>query len=166
MYSARIKKCLPAVLLAILLFVFSTGLAEVHVNEEKPADWNQRELFRITSLNFFQNDVFILECGGKVMLLDGGAQKHWTKYRDFLREHNMTHVDILFNTHPHDDHLDGQIHMLSSGRLTADVFISPFQKDYNNEYQKKMVALLELIHLHRDLLTLPSGSMVIFHKIY
>ncbi|MBQ6382958.1 MAG: MBL fold metallo-hydrolase [Clostridia bacterium] len=172
MYSARKKKCFPAVILVILLFVFSTSLAEVHVNEEKPADWDQRELFRITSLNFFQNDVFILECGGKVMLLDGGTQKHWIKYRDFLREHDMTHVDILFNTHPHDDHIGAIYMMLQKGVLTADQFISPFPRSAHEKskvnLQPKVVALLDkmgipYVEMHEDeKLQLGGAEMVLY----
>lgn len=146
--NCRCRKKIGSVLLVLmLLFPFARGLAEVHVNEEKPADWNQRELFRITSFNFFQNDAFIVECGGKVMLLDGGAQKHWVKYSDYLREHNMTHVDILFNTHPHDDHIGAIYMMLQKGILTADQFISPFPRNAHEKsrenLQPKVVALLD-----------------------
>lgn len=139
----RKTMCLVLALTVVLSGMLCGAEAEVYLNREKPADWYERELLTITMMDFYQNDAFVLQCGGAVMLIDGGVRKHWKTMMEWLEENGISHVNILFNTHPHDDHLDGQIHMLSSGRLTADVFISPFQKDYNNEYQKKMVALLD-----------------------
>jgi competence protein ComEC len=131
-----------AVLLAAMML--SSAGAEVYLNAEKPADWEERELMKIHFMDFVQNDAFILQCGGKVMLIDGGTKKHWEKYRDYLEEHGLTHADILFNTHPHDDHMGAIYNLINHDVLTADQFISPFEEDYKEKdgLQQKLVKLL------------------------
>ena len=144
------RKTIGALVLAIVLAaVMLCGAgAEVYLNKAKPADWEERDLLKITVMDFYQNDAFILQCGGESMIIDGGAKKHWKSMMEYLESIGLTHVNILFNTHPHDDHLEGQIRMVRSGRLTADRFISPFFIDYGVGYQKvkyqrEMVKLLE-----------------------
>lgn len=48
----------------------------------------------------------------------------------------------MFNTHPHDDHLPGLTALVQMG-FTADAFLSPFEKEYNDSFQKKAVRALE-----------------------
>ena len=136
-----------AALLAILLvLLFRPGAcADVYLNKEKPADWEQRDLLRITALSFIQNDAFVLECGGKTMLIDGGSGLRWKDLTQYLQDHDLLHVDIIFNTHPHDDHLEAVLYTVRNSGLTADEFISPFEADYvcKNDLQRKMAALLQ-----------------------
>ncbi len=128
---------------ALALSMAADASADVYVNKAKPADWYDRELLTITFMDFYQNDAIVMQCGGAVMLIDGGAPKHWESMMAWLEEHGLAHVNILFNTHPHDDHVGAVTRMLESGRLTADVFISPFPREYKAEWQKKVVPVLE-----------------------
>ena len=164
----------------ILVIVLAAGMlcaagAEVYLNQEKPADWEERDLLKITIMDFYQNDAFILQCGGESMIIDGGAKKHWKTMMEYLESIGLTHVNILFNTHPHDDHLDGQISMLKSARLRADEFVSPFPKEYGTKgnakkvkYQQQMVQLLSVLNIpYRQILpdeelTLGGARMVLY----
>ena len=146
MLLRRIRIMLVCLLLCLCAV---SAQAAVHLNEEKPAGWDQRELLRITALNFFQNDAYLLECGGNSMLLDGGAQRHWDKLGNYLEARDLSHVNILFNTHPHDDHLGAVYTLMRMGRLTADEFISPFPIDAHarsrENLQPLVVARLEML---------------------
>ena len=171
------RKTIGALILAIMLaagMLCGAG-AEVYLNKTKPADWEERDLLKITIMDFYQNDAFILQCGGESMIIDGGAKKHWKTMMEYLESIGLTHVNILFNTHPHDDHLDGQISMLKSARLTADEFVSPFPKEYGSrgnaqkvKYQQQMVKLLEQLNIpYRQILpdeelTLGGARMVLY----
>ena len=139
----KLKALAAAAVLALALLPSGGAAADVYVNQAKPADWYERDLMTLTVMDFYQNDAFVLQYGGSVMLIDGGAPKHWEKMMEWLEERGLSHLDILFNTHPHDDHIGAQIRMLKSGRLTADEFISPFKKDYKSEWQLKMIPVLE-----------------------
>ena len=73
------KKAIGALILAIVLaagMLCGAG-AEVFLNKQKPADWEERDLLKITVMDFVQNDAFILQCGGESMIIDGGSTKHW-----------------------------------------------------------------------------------------
>ena len=133
--------CLGIVLCLVLLAGAASG--EVFLNKEKPADWYERDLLVITMFDYYQNDAFVLQCGGETMLIDGGVKAHREKLQAWLEEHGLTHLDIMFNTHPHDDHLECQISLLRNKAVTVGRFISPFPREYRNEYQQTMVKVLD-----------------------
>ena len=144
------RRILSAMILAVMIWAGAIAPlpgagAEVFLNQEKPADWEERDLLRITALSFIQNDAFVLECGGEVMLLDGGSALRGDDLHQFLAEHDMLHVKMIFNSHPHDDHIEALYLNIKNSGLTADEFISPFPADYKlkGDYQRKMVSLLE-----------------------
>ena len=60
------------VFLAALLFLLPAS-AEIYIDQEPPSDWASRDLLRLTVFPAFQNDVFLMECGGESMLIDGGT---------------------------------------------------------------------------------------------
>ncbi|QTE67307.1 hypothetical protein JNO48_08820 [Clostridiales bacterium] len=169
------RKAIGALVLAVVLAagILCGAGAEVFLNKEKPADWEERDLLKITAMDFVQNDAFILQCGGESMIIDGGSKKYWKTMMDYLESLGLSHVNILFNTHPHDDHLEAQIQMVKSGRLTADRFVSPFFIDYGVgydkvKYQREMVKVLEdkgipfVQILPDEELTLGGARMVLY----
>ena len=72
-----IRRWIRGVLLPLVLITVMacTAQAEVFTDQEKPEDWEERDLLRIWALSFLDNDAFVLECGGKTMLLDGGESR-------------------------------------------------------------------------------------------
>ncbi len=139
-----IRKLIAGMLAALSLVLLLGGSAgaDVYIDQEKPADWEERDLLRITALNLFENDAFVLECGGQSMLIDGGVKPREKDLADYLEAHNLSHLDILFNTHPHDDHLGAVAFMVKDG-LRADEFISTFPKACSEPIQKTAVKYLD-----------------------
>ncbi len=130
-------------LLALLLGLARPGIAEIYLNREPPADWADKPTLRITAFAAVTNDCTLLEVGGRSMLIDGGVRKWRTQLTDALRELGYDgHVDILFNSHPHDDHLQGVTYMVNEG-FRADEFWSSFPTTYRNDTQKAAVKALE-----------------------
>lgn len=77
------------------------------------------------------------------MILDGG--KNASYLTEFLAANDISHVDMIFNSHPHDDHVDAVYNAIRTGKLTTDVFYSPFRENYNDAvdtFQKRTVKLL------------------------
>ena len=134
-------------LLVLLAVLACTACAEVYIDQEKPEDWEERDLLRIYALYAYDCDSFVLECGGQYMLIDGGNRPKEQDLADFLEAHGMQHLDIIFNTHPHDDHAEAIYNALMHDKITADVFISPFPENYiaydNLEFHKKIVKVLQ-----------------------
>jgi len=135
------------VLLLVLVLVVTPILpssAEIYFDREPPEEWAGREdVMRLTAFMTVINDCTLLEVGGKSMLIDGGVYKWMNKVRTALAD--MGHdgfVNVLFNTHPHDDHLEGVAYMVKEG-FRADEFWSRFPTDFNNTTHKKAVKFLE-----------------------
>lgn len=136
-------KRLICILLALMLTgVFPAAGAEVYIEQEKPADWEERDLLRIWALYALDCDSYVLECGGQVMLLDGGNKPKEGSLVSFLEAHGWTHPDMIFNSHPHDDHIEALYYAIKHGKITTDVFISPFPENYGYVFHKKMADVL------------------------
>lgn len=139
-------KRFPKLILSLLLLCCLLPLAasaEIYVNAEKPADWDRRDLLRITFYEEVTDEAITIECGGKLMMVDGGTGPYWQRFWPYLEEHGMTHLDIMYNSHPHYDHLQGEMYLLKLTDIQADVFYSPFPEDYPHRLQKQAVKLLK-----------------------
>ena len=126
LYSVRGILCL---ILAVILTA-GTACADVFIDQEKPEDWEDRYLLRIYALRSLDCDAYILECDGERMILDGG--KNASYLTEFMEKHGFSYVDMIFNSHPHDDHIDAVYNAILKGRLTTDVFYSPFRENYSD----------------------------------
>ena len=162
-------------MICILLLLASTicaGQAEVYIDQEKPADWEERDLLRIYALYALDCDSFVLECGGQVMLLDGGNGPKRKDLVDFLKEHGWEHPDIIFSSHPHDDHLEAVYNALKLEQITTDVFMSPFPENYWAygilDLQRKTARVLQNREIpfrqvfNGDELTLGAAEMTVY----
>ena len=133
---------LTCLALALVLWIGS-ACADVYIDQEKPEGWENQYLLRIYALYSLDCDAYVLECDGETMILDGG--KNASYLTEFLAGHGISHVDMIFNSHPHDDHVDAVYNAIRTGKLTADVFYSPFRENYSDAsdtFQKRTVRLL------------------------
>ena len=130
-------------LLVLCSLLYSIVSAEVHIGEEKPADWDQRDLLKVTFYQETTDEAITVECGGKLMMVDAGTGPYWQRFWPYLEEHNMTHFDIMYNSHPHYDHLQGEIYLLKLTDIQVDVFYSPFPENHMHRVQKQVVKVLK-----------------------
>lgn len=137
-----IHRTLAAFLLLILLL--SQAQAEIYLDTEPPADWADRDdLMRVTAFATMINDCTLIEVGGRSMLVDGGVRKWREQLVASLAELGYDgHVDVLFNTHPHDDHVQAVTYMVREG-FRADAFWSSFPETYRSDIQKGIVKALK-----------------------
>ena len=133
------------ILILWLLLLLTPASAEVFVNRPKPADWEQRNLLKLTCIGTTKNDALLLEAGGKTMLIDGGSGKWWEMVMEAINARGLnSHVDVIYNTHPHDDHTEAVVWMLKHHGLTTDKVISTFPAGYRSEWQTKLMTALDL----------------------
>lgn len=136
------KKTLAILLFLAVVFSVLPGLAAVYVDQEPPADWQSRDLIRLTVFRTGESDCMLLEAGGEAMMIDGGANKWREKLRDALAARNITHLKYIYNTHPHDDHIDGLYRIMQYG-VTADEFVSIFAENFRNDLHARTVKQAE-----------------------
>lgn len=84
---------------------------EVNGPEIQPAETAENDAaeapFRITFLDIGQGDAALVECGGKRMLIDGGPSAQSAEIYTFLRNRNISRLDVIVATHAHEDHVGG-----------------------------------------------------------
>lgn len=134
-----------AFVLLMLSLTAAAFAAEIHVNEEKPADWNERELLRITFFAAYKSDSYLVECGGQKMFVDGGATRWRDKTMASLTELDALSFDYLYSSHPHDDHIDNQYSMVYRDLITVKEFLSAFPVDYKGEDSARLKKMLKVL---------------------
>ncbi len=67
-----------------------------------------QDLLQVDYINIVIGDCILLRAGGQAMLIDGGTADRIDTVLSFLQDNNIQHLDYLFNTHAHDDHIQVQ----------------------------------------------------------
>ena len=124
-------------LLMLLCGLLPAARAQVYVDQAPPADWAQRDLMRLTVFRTGESDCMLLENGGECMMIDGGAMKWRDKLYQALQNRGISHLKYFYNTHPHDDHIDGLCYLIMDYGVTADAFLSVFPEDYDHKLHQR-----------------------------
>lgn len=61
-----------------------------------------------------QADAFVLEYAGKVTVIDCGMEETCGALMDYLNNRGITKIDLLFGSHPHEDHIGGMVTILTN----------------------------------------------------
>lgn len=109
----QMKRLLSLLLTAMLVFLVPfSALAE-------------ETLLRLTMMAAGESDCMLLESGGEAMLVDGGSDKYRGRLLELLETRGLKRLKYLYNSHPHDDHIDGLYRAMQRG-ITAEAFLTPF----------------------------------------
>lgn len=90
------------VLCLILMFVVLTGCGTVQQAPSTPM-----EGLSVHFLDVGQADCMLLQCGGENMLIDGGNVEDSDLVVSYLQDYGVTKLDLVVNTHAHEDHVGG-----------------------------------------------------------
>lgn len=121
-FSARFTSLFAA---ALMLLVFCTPACAEVFFAQPPAQWEEKDLLRITCFDVNEGDAMLLECGGEIMMIDGGPNPSRDALLTRLQELGYLHFKYLFSTHFHDDHINGLYHIMRYG-VSADEFIHSY----------------------------------------
>ena len=70
--------------------------------------------FTIHMIDIGQGDSILLECNDEYMLIDAGELGQGEKVNEYLKNHNVSHLDYALITHPHSDHYGGMLDVLKN----------------------------------------------------
>ena len=102
-----------------LLYEGILGEQEEHTEEfihflhnlEFPEDSPQLNSIRNLTVHFIDvgqaASTLILLPNDEIMLIDGGEARHATSIIDYMKKHDVTSIDYLIASHPHEDHIGG-----------------------------------------------------------
>ena len=102
------KKMPLAVYILFLLLLLFVGIYlqsdKSQVEALNNLNINISEL-KIYYLNVGEADCILIQNEGKNMIIDAGNNDDGNKIVEFLKKQNITKIDILVGTHPHEDHI-------------------------------------------------------------
>ena len=112
-------------------------------------------------------DACILRMGDEVMVVDAATAGQYPRLQKLLKELGIERVNIGFNTHPHDDHIQGFEYMPQDVQL--DQFLYTFPEDANNNMKNALRVMAENnIPTHRvqdgDVLKLDKAEILVIQK--
>jgi competence protein ComEC len=110
--------------------------------EKLPKNGLSNPLFEAWFISVGVGDAILLKSGDETMLIDGGhkAKRAWME--KFLKEYDISVVDIALNTHWHDDHTTGLLYLLKNGFVVG-TFYTQYPETTKLESYKELVPLLK-----------------------
>lgn len=132
--NAMKRRLLSFVLLIALLFSLascgSTIVDDPSKNQGAPSVVLPEDSdFAVHFIDVGQADASLVICDGKTMLIDGGNVADSSVIYSYLKQNNITHLDYIIATHPHEDHIGGLSGALNAA--TVGVAYSPV-KSYDS----------------------------------
>ena len=100
------------------------------------------ELLQVDFLGIRQGDCVLITSRGETMLLDGGETIRFDFVNSYFEEHGIDHLDYMFLTHAHDDHLEIQQRLIKRG-FPVGRFYSPYDENDAWTLWKPLLSLLE-----------------------
>lgn len=100
----KIYKKLLAIIIFLVMSFLGITFSEVGVDGE----------LELTMIDVGQADSFLLIQGDEIALIDCGTRSSGDDVVKYLQDHEITKIDYLFGTHPHDDHMGGMYDVISN----------------------------------------------------
>ncbi len=117
------NKRILAALLAVVLLLFALSSCEIptfisnllpkqteEVTTPEPPELptpGEDSYFEAHFIDVGQADSALIICDGQAMLIDAGNVADTDLVQDYLEEYNVTHLNYVIGTHPHEDHIGG-----------------------------------------------------------
>ena len=139
-------------ILAVLMILPGAGAEgyRVFFEEETEPFGEGEELLTLRIAGKYGGDCMLLTLGEESMLVDTGDSGYASFLPQFQRMAEEagigTHVDALYNTHPHRDHLSGLFEMLEAGYTFGKIYTAfphDFQDGTVTVVQQKMIQAAE-----------------------
>ncbi|WP_291581552.1 ComEC/Rec2 family competence protein [Clostridium sp. UBA6640] len=109
-------------IILIMTSVFLIGCAEISLEEGKEENVvaDSTEKLMVHFIDVGQADSILIEQGNSTMLIDAGNNDDGKIIKDYLSKRNITKIDYLVGTHPHEDHIgamDDVIYEFEIGKI-------------------------------------------------
>jgi len=88
-----------------------------------------------------QGDSEFIETSGMNVLIDGGSAQNASVLLNYLNELNITHIDLMIATHPHEDHVGGLVAVLNSIITVSQILFN--NQSYSSQSYQQFLALAQ-----------------------
>lgn len=110
--NRTIKPTLIIALVFTLLFTITVPLSAESYN-----------LLTVHFINVGQGDSILIQVNGKNMLIDAGPKNHSKSLLNYLNSQNISKLDYVIATHPHEDHIGGMSFVIN--KYSINKFYAP-----------------------------------------
>ena len=125
MRLSRFFRGICVLLVSVLLGGWCFPAAAQVYEQEMPADWQEKDILRITAFAVGEGDALLLRCGGESMMVDGGPRPFRDPMKEAMEKRGISHFKYLLSTHSHDDHIDGLYYLMLNGFNTSE-YLHPY----------------------------------------
>ncbi|HDN73389.1 MAG TPA: MBL fold metallo-hydrolase [Archaeoglobus sp.] len=128
------KKKLTDKIILITILSLAVFLAQLGNSLSQTQD---SSLVTVYFFDVGQGDSIFIDTNGMDVLIDGGPAEAGATVMNYLSQLNVSKIDIVVATHPHEDHIGGLITILNSS-ITVDMVLYNNQTSTSKTYQKFM----------------------------
>ena len=128
------------------------------------ASTNSDGYLRVHFIDVGQGDSILIQAGDRAMLVDAGTNESGSIVTGYLRSLNITKLDYLIGTHPHEDHIGGAAAILQSYRV-GKIFLpegSPQSEDDRAGLESLLAAAQEQ---NAEIVVLTQSSELFFDDL-
>lgn len=86
-----------------------------------------------------QGDCILIQVNNKNLLIDSGTSDSKSKVIRYLKSNNITKLDYVIETHPHDDHIGGMASVINTFKV--DKFFAPKVTSTSESFEEMIIAL-------------------------
>ena len=86
-----------------------------------------------------QGDCILIQVNNKNLLIDSGTSDSKAKVISYLKRNNITKLDFIVATHPHDDHIGGMASVINTFKV--DKFFAPQITATTQSFEEMIIAL-------------------------
>ena len=142
----RKRSYLPMILFVTLLIslvgiyvLLDYGIVGVEKSSEVARIQSVNKPVKVHFIDIGQGDSIFIEVQGKNILIDAGEKEHAQTIIDYLRTYDVEKLDLVFLSHPHEDHIGGMGEVLSAFEVGE--FYAPDKELVTKSYQRMTDAL-------------------------
>mgnify|MGYP001235059326 CR=1 FL=1 len=98
------KKHMKLLLLFISIIMMLTGCGDAQVSNSNAQNQN---IMRVHYIDVGQGDSILIQVNNKNLLIDAGPNDSTDNLISYLKKQNISKLDYVVATHPHEDHIGG-----------------------------------------------------------
>ncbi|MFR2889808.1 MAG: ComEC/Rec2 family competence protein, partial [Clostridium butyricum] len=120
-------------LLLLLCFFYSLLTKKFNSYKVNP------NLMYVHYINVDQGDAILIQVNNKNLLIDSGPKSHKKQLVKFLNDLNISKLDYVIATHPHEDHIGNMNTVLNSYKVQS--FYAPKVYSYTKSFEQMIDSL-------------------------
>lgn len=139
---------LPMILFVILMIslvgiyvLLDYGIVGVEKSSEVSRIQSVNKPVKVHFIDIGQGDSIFIEVLDKKILIDAGEKEHAQTIIDYLKTYDVEKLDLVFLSHPHEDHMGGMGEVLSAFEIGE--FYMPDKELVTKSYERMTDALSE-----------------------